>query len=348
MRNKLAIALAVFAFAVSATFPAAAVQDDEAAKQSKKEKKADKKARKQELFKTATPVVWKDPGNVSQLDFVGGVGGRDGAPVPPFTFVEEKFGGTAPKLDIKDARGRTYGVKFGGEVKSEVVASRIAWAAGYLVEPAYYVANGRIEGVTSRKRTKYVIDGDGNFEEARFEAKLDDLGDFEDEESWDFDSGPFANTKELNGLKVVIMVTSNWDNKDVDDAFRGSNTKIYLMEVNGRVEAWYMMTDWGGSMGKFGGFFGRNKWDSEGYLAQSSGFVTRGPEGLDWAYGGQHGKSFWRSVRAADANWIAGYLEQITDDQLRSVILSVNGSQAEVQNFTNGFRQRVAQLKALR
>jgi hypothetical protein len=314
---------------------------------SKIEKKAAKKARAQELLKTATPVIWHDPGNVAGLDFVAGPGGADGAPVPPFTFVEEKMGGTAPKVEVKDARGRTYGVKFGPEVKSEFVATRIAWAAGYYVEPSYFVQNGKIEGVTSRKRTKYVMKSDGRFEEARFELELDDVGKFDDEKGWAFDSNPFVNTKELNGLKTVMMVTSNWDNKDVKDAYRGSNTTILLMEAGNGVEARYMVTDWGATMGKFGGFLGRSKWDAEGYFKQSADFVKRSGETLMWSYGGQHSASFYASVRPEHAKWIAGYLDQITDDQLRAAMQAVNATSAEIDLITRGFRSRVQQLESL-
>ena len=33
--------------------------------------------------------IWRDPGEVEPLDLAGGPGGRDGAPVPPFTFLKE-------------------------------------------------------------------------------------------------------------------------------------------------------------------------------------------------------------------------------------------------------------------
>ena len=38
---------------------------------------------------TVLPIVWRNPGAVETLDFVGGPGGREQAPKPPFTFIEE-------------------------------------------------------------------------------------------------------------------------------------------------------------------------------------------------------------------------------------------------------------------
>lgn len=353
-RFGLALAMLLLAFAVATPVGIAAASvasgpaSQEASEKDEKPSKKEKKAKKAELLKSAKPLMWREPSNIASLDFVAGPGGSDGAPVPPFTFIEEKFSGTAPKIDVRDARGRVYGVKFGDEVKSEVVATRIAWAAGYPVEPTYYVANGKIEGVKERKRTKYVLDSDGRFEEARFELKLDDLGDFEDKNSWRFDENPFVGSPELNGLKTVMMVTSNWDNKDQKDAFRGSNTKIILFENGSNVEARYMVTDWGASMGRYGGFFARNKWDPEGYATQSPEFVSKAGNQLEWEYQGQYGKTFWSSVKPEHATWVANYLDKITDEQLRSVVLYVNGTPQDAENIVKGFRQRVQQLKTLR
>src|SRR5262245_52807840 len=77
------------------------------------------------------PLLWTDPGAVENLDFAAGPGGRAGAPSPPFSFVEEISGGTHPKVKVRDRRGRTWAVKWGREVRPEIVAGRIVWACGY-------------------------------------------------------------------------------------------------------------------------------------------------------------------------------------------------------------------------
>src|SRR5262245_53718441 len=88
-------------------------------------------------IKSGPPILWHDPGEVEKLDFVGGVGGRDQAPKPPFTFEEEILSGTNPKVRVKDAGGTKWAVKFGTEARAEVFSTRMAWAAGYFVEPSY-------------------------------------------------------------------------------------------------------------------------------------------------------------------------------------------------------------------
>src|SRR2546426_9705947 len=57
-----------------------------------------KKNKTSAVTQTPTPVIWRDPGAVETLDFVGGVGGREHAPQPPFTFVEENLKGSNPKV----------------------------------------------------------------------------------------------------------------------------------------------------------------------------------------------------------------------------------------------------------
>ncbi len=92
------------------------------------------------------------------------------APKPPFTFVSEDKGGTAPKVNVRDSSGAQWIVKFGEEVKAENFASRIVWAAGYFADANYFVPSGKIEGVGELGRAKDFI-RDGNFTDARFELR---------------------------------------------------------------------------------------------------------------------------------------------------------------------------------
>ena len=48
-----------------------------------------------------------------------------------------------------------------------------------------------------------------------------------DAHGWAWHDNPFVGTHELNGLKILMMLVSNWDNKDVRDVARGSNTAIF-------------------------------------------------------------------------------------------------------------------------
>ena len=92
-------------------------------------------------------VLWRDPGVVERLDLAAGPGGHDGAPRPPFRFIEEHFGGSQPCVSLRDAAGRRWRVKWGDEVQVEALATRLVWACGYFVETTYYVPEGRVDGV---------------------------------------------------------------------------------------------------------------------------------------------------------------------------------------------------------
>ena len=79
------------------------------------------------------PVLWHQSADIASLDLYEGQGGTKHAPRPPFTFLEENKSGTNPKFDVTDADGHKWRVKLGEEARPEVVASRLLWAMGYIV-----------------------------------------------------------------------------------------------------------------------------------------------------------------------------------------------------------------------
>jgi hypothetical protein len=297
------------------------------------------------------PVLWREPQRVRELDLVGGAGGREHAPRPPFRFVEEDTDGSNPKIDVTDASGRKWGVKWGTEVNAETFATRIAWAAGYFVEPAYFVASGRVLGVDRDrlKRAKKYVEDDGSFRDARFELKAGALKKYKDEESWAWNSNPFVGTRELNGLKILVMLTSNWDSKDVRDVSRGSNTAVYVVQTDAGVEARYLLTDWGGSMGKWGNYFSREKWDADGFAKQTPDFV-KGVEGgyVKWGYAGQRTDDIRDGIRVSDARWMANIVGRLSDAQIRDALRASGATASEVDEFSRALRNRITQLQRIR
>ncbi|MDT5294961.1 MAG: hypothetical protein QOJ76_1841, partial [Acidobacteriota bacterium] len=233
--------------------------------------------------------LWRDPGEVERLDFRGGPGGVEGAPAPPFSFVEEHATGSNPCLSVRDARGRVWRVKWGDEVRSESFAVRMVWAAGYYVESAYFVPEGEIEGAVELTRARSCVTEDCRFRDARFELDEEGVRKLFDEHGWSWDDNPFIGTHELAGMKIMLMLLSNWDNKDVRDVARGSNTAIFEHRLpDGTMEARYLIIDWGATMGKWGSPLTRSKWDCEGFASQNADFI-RGVEGgvVQWGYTGQ-------------------------------------------------------------
>jgi hypothetical protein len=294
-------------------------------------------------------IVWKDPGAVETLDFVAGPGGRKKVPTPPFTFLEESMSGSNPKIRVKDAQGTTWHVKWGSEVNAEVFATRIAWAAGYFVDPAYFIPSGKIIGARGLKRAKKYVKSDGSFTDARFERhKNKDATVLDGEEGWLWEENPLVGTRELNGLKIIVMLTSNWDNKDRRDVGRGSNTAILEYRNRNRIERRYMITDWGASMGKWGGVMGREKWDAKGYEKQTSDFIKEVERGLvEFGYSGQHSSDFKKGIRVSDVKWLLTYVGRITDGQLRNGLRASGATPEEVEIFTRSIRNRITQMRRL-
>jgi len=298
-------------------------------------------------LQSGKPVIWADPGAVERLDFASGVGGRANAPRPPFTFIEESLSGSNPKVRVRDANGAEWTAKFGTEVNAETFATRIAWAVGYFVEPAYFVPSGKVEKLGALDRAKKNFGSDGSFTEARFERRREKgVKKLEDELSWSWIQNPFLGSKELNGLKVIMMLVSNWDNKDLRDVKRGSNTAIFQTPTESGLEDRYLVADWGGSMGKWGGFISREKWDCNGFRSQTKDFVkgARGDQ-VEFGYSGQHSASFKEGIRVSDVKWIAQYLGRITDDQIRAGLQASGATSEEVTVFTQSLRDRINQLK---
>jgi hypothetical protein len=295
----------------------------------------------------ARHVIWRDPGAVESLDLCGGPGGATGAPAPPFRFLEEHATGTHPCVSVLDARGRRWRIKWGDEVRSETFAVRLVWACGYFAEVTYFLPSGRIEGVPQLQRAGKCVDERGEFIEARFELDDPHVRKLFEEHSWAWDDNPFVGTPELNGLKILVMLLSNWDTKDRRDVARGSNTAIFEERVSRwRREAHYLITDWGGSMGRWGGnLVTRGRWDPDGFEAQTPQFVT-GVENdiVSFGYAGQRTADVAHNISTADVRWLHRRLGALRDAQIRDALLAAGATDDEADRFTRALRDRITQL----
>lgn len=292
-------------------------------------------------------IIWRDPGAVERLDFRAGPGGPDLVPAPPFYFVEEHATGSNPCLSVRDSRGRTWRVKWGDEVRSETFAVRIAWAAGYFAETTHFVPEGRIENLPALNRAASCVNEDCTFKDARFELDEKGVTKTFDEHGWAWNDNPFVGTKELNGLKVVLMLVSNWDNKDLRDVARGSNNAIFQYRLSdGTREARYLIIDWGATMGRWAPVGFRQKWDCPAYEAQTGEFIKGVDNGMvKWGYIGQRTEDATESISVEDIRWLYRYLGRITDEQIRAGLEASGATAEEVDCFTRALRERLDQLK---
>jgi hypothetical protein len=153
-----------------------------------------------------------------------------------------------------------------------------------------------------------------------------------------------------------MLLVSNWDAKDARDvapapAPKGgvqmdSNLSIFADNSTGTLRYLYSNDDWGASMGKWGGYFGRSKWDCKGYSEQTSDFVKLEDDGtLDFGFHGKHRKDVSADISKADVQWLLQYLGRITDEQIRQGLQASGALPAETECFTRTLRERIEQLK---
>jgi hypothetical protein len=294
-------------------------------------------------------VLWTDPGDPSILDFQYGIGGRERQPQPPFHFTDEDLTGSSPKVNVTDGRGAIWNVKWGPESRPSTFCTRLVWACGYYAETEYFVREGRIEGAHGLKRARSRIRHDGSFVNARFQLRSDTPRYLEGQ-SWTWIDNPFVKTPEFQGLRILMLLVSNWDTKDGRDRdWHGtpdSNLAIFEDNSTGSPRYLYANADWGASLGEWGGNFTWTKWDCKGFAQDTHNFLRVGSDGtLHWGFEGKHGKDMFRGITPSDIQWLLQYLGRITDDQIRTGLTASGATSDETECYVPALRQRIDKLQ---
>jgi hypothetical protein len=287
----------------------------------------------------AALLFWSDPGAVGSIDFSRPAGGVPG-PVSPFVFIREEKSGTSAKVLIKDAAGVEWQVKGGPEGRAEAFVTRLVAAAGFHAEAVVFIREGRISNLQGKLgRAAGFIQPDGAFTWSAFERR-DPKVRFLPNEGWKWTE---QHNQEVRALKVMVMLVSNWDNKDARDVRDGSNTGVLETE-RGRVG---FVTDWGQSMGGWGRWrFGRSNWNCRDYSVQTPGFVRGVSDGhVRFGYAGQHTSDFVDDIKVEDVGWLLRTLGHVTDAQIRMALLAAGASPAEELCFARALRDRIEALR---
>lgn len=299
-------------------------------------------------------VLWRDPGNIRNRDLYHGPGSKELAPVPPFRFVKEVKDGSNPKFEVEDARGAKWRVKLGPEAQSETVSSRLLWAVGYNAEESYYFERANIDGLKRLSRGQKYVDGQ-SVRGARFEPRRKDI---ERGKQWGWSKNPFKGTRELNGLKTMMVLLNNWD------TFKKNNRVLHDKNSG---EARYTVTDLGASMGKAAGAGGgRSKNNVQDYQRQRMVSKVEGDK-VKFNYDVKPKKLgllsivyppyFLRQRKATnqmqkvplnDASWIGSQLAQLSDNQLRDSFRAAGYDRATTEAYVRALRSRINELNRLR
>jgi hypothetical protein len=271
------------------------------------------------------PVLWREPADIASRDLFLGPGGAGMRPdLSRVTFVKEETGGYSTKYRVKDGAGRVWVAKVGKEAQSETAAVRLVWAVGYHTEINYLVPRLNIEGK-------------GTFENVRLEARPESI---ERLDEWKWSENPFAGTKELQGLAVLMALLNNWDIKD-------TNNKILYADGELR----YVISDLGATFGRVKSGapvvwrIRRNRNDPEDYARDP--FVEDVKRGNVLLFYKGKRQDLFDDIRVAEARWIGGLLARLSDRQLADAFRAANYSAAEIRMLTEAVRARINELAAL-
>jgi hypothetical protein len=271
-----------------------------------------------------TPVLWHEA-DISSLDLYAGPGGDAMKPdLSNVTYIEDEKGGHTTKYRVKDGAGNIWVVKLGNEAQPETVATRIVWAMGYYTDITYFVPSVNIQGK-------------GKFENVRFEARPKDVKRLDE---WKWRENPFVGTRELQGLKVLMLLLNNWDLKDVNNKV----LRVHNPDTN-TDELRYIVSDLGATLGKTGGFISRSRNKPKDY--EKAKFITGVKNNIvEFDYHGKEG-DLVRDITVEQARWIGSRLAQLSDQQLTDAVRAANYSPEDMQLIVATLRARIDELKNL-
>ncbi len=307
---------------------------------------------------TGKPVAWRDPGDIASLNLLHGPGSEQMAPQAPFTFISESKLGASPKFKVKDARGVTWSVKMGPEAQAETVSTRLVWAMGYFADEAYHFDRVEIQNLPRLARGGEFQNGkvvrDVRMEPRRSEVKRGAI--------WDWLENPFVGQREFNGLKVLMVLVANYDT-------RLDNNQIYTVKnaETGELEARYVVTDIGATLGKVGGLGGKRSknvledFRSSKFIESVEGGMVnfdyhtkpKGAGGFASMFNPGYGKrqankeKAMRSLPLEDVRWIGARLALLSDEQLRDAFRAAHYDNATMEGYVSILRGRIKQLTQL-
>jgi len=268
-------------------------------------------------------VMW-EPVDIPSRDLFAGPGGESMKPdLSRVEFLEEEKSGHNKKYRIKDGSGKIWVAKLGREARPEVAAVRLLYGIGYKTEVNYFVPS-------------ITIPGKGTFENVRLEARPENI---ERLDEWKWKENPFVGTKELQGLKMMMVFMSNWDVLDLQNK---------VLAVNG--ENHYIVSDLGATFGKLGGNnfpiiyrLGRKTGSPEHFEdTKLVRFVEDGE--VELAYKGKN-RGVFKGFTVDDARWLAGLLTQLSDKQIGDAFRAANYNAEEVATFTGAVRSKITELQ---
>ena len=279
--------------------------------------------KKKKAMPKGRPVLWQAPRDIASRDLFLGPGGSALKPdMRSITFIKDEEGGYSEKFRVRDGSGREWVAKVGKEAQSETAAVRLLWAAGYVTEINYLAPRVNVRGK-------------GVFENVRFEARPKNIKRLDE---WKWDENPFVGRRELQGLKVMMVLFNNWDIKD------SNNQILFVQNARGGNQLRYIISDLGATFGKTGSLpllwrITRSRNNPEDY--EKAKFIDGVKDGyVDFRYGGKN-RGILDKITIAEAKWIGGLLSRLSERQIRDAFRAANYSREEIGMLTDAVRERI-------
>jgi hypothetical protein len=272
------------------------------------------------------PILW-EPVDISKRDLYHGPGGAAAAPdINRIKYIRKQSGGHQKKYRVEDATGRTWVAKLGSEARPETAAVRLLWALGYKTEINYLVP-------------RVTIPTKGTFTNVRFELRPDNI---ERIGNWKWKSNPFLGTNELQGLKILQVLMTNWDVVDIQN-------QILEADTAGGPRQYYIISDLGATFGKYGNnnlpIFYRlgRKTGSPRHYSRAS-FIKGVKNGrLEFAVKGKN-RGIYKDIMIEHGRWLADLLLQLSDRQILDAFRAANYSPQEADMFRAAVKRRIVEL----
>jgi hypothetical protein len=308
-----------------------------------------------EITRQVLTELWREPKDIASQNLYYGPGGEEHVPHGPFVFVKEDLDGTNPKFDVRDEQGVKWKIKLGAEARPETVATRLVWAMGYYADEDYFMPEAQVTGLPEHiHRGRKWIDANGTMHDVRLKREDGEKS----EDIWKWRDNPFQDTREMDGLRVMMAVINNWDLKDQNNAIRVDKRK------DGGDRHTYEVKDLGASFGSEG--LQRTHEQSKGNLKayEHSKFIKhKDPEFVDFnvprrpalvvlvnphEFFSRMGlRMIGRHIPRQNARWMGDMLGQLSDAQIRDAFRSAGYDGAELDGFASALEQRIADLKKL-
>ncbi|HYE72983.1 MAG TPA: hypothetical protein VEF04_06625, partial [Blastocatellia bacterium] len=231
--------------------------------------------------------------------------------------------------------GRKWVVKIGDEAKPETVATRFVWAMGYHTDITYFV-----------KRAHIVGDKELVVENVRFERRPDG---YQEVSTWSWDENPFREKREMEGLKILMVLLNNWDIKK-------SNNSIICQGKAADVsqsKCFYYVSDLGATLGATGSITRKllrpfdppagSRGEADDYAEQN--FIKGVRDGkLFFNYKGKDADAL-KGVSVESAAWLGEMLGRLSEKQISDAFRAGGYEGAEHTEYVQALRWRIGQLQ---